>query len=280
MFLRPGAVLACLLILFSCGAFAQVAESDPAALRLFDAALGKIEARSVPLRKWQYRQTLTTRQLDAEGDVTASGTWRSIYRPGEKDPIEYTSEELKGSLSFFHKNSEKPGKSVKDSAKTPLDSTPKTGDIDDSQANSRIDSLADAVQKFSLRERYLWSCLPDESVVGEDAAVIAFNPKPDLPAKTREQRFFAQLAGKIWISRADFTVLKSEGALLEPYRVVWVIARITKLAWDYEVEPKPESRLLRRSKATAETVVSFPFRTVRQKHSLEVDEFEARTSRK
>ncbi len=256
-------------------------ESDPAALALFDAALAKIETRAVPLRKWQYRQTLTTHQLDDDGQVTATGMWKSIFRPGDKDPIEYVSEELQGMLTFFHKDPEKStDKTAKpvapESTATPVDDNAEG----DSSSNIRVDSLADAVRKYSLRDRYLWTCLPDEKAAGEASAVIAFKPKPGLPIKTREQRFFSQLGGKIWISRQDFTVLKSEGALLDPYRLFWIIARITKLEFNYEVESSPANRLLRKSQASAETVVSFPFKSVRQKHWLAVEKFESRTPRK
>ncbi|MEO7931704.1 MAG: hypothetical protein ABIT76_00950 [Chthoniobacterales bacterium] len=254
-------------------------ESDPAALALFDSALAKIQARAIPLRKWQYRQTLTTQQFDSDGTVIATGTWKSIFRPDEKDPIEYTSEELDGTLTFFHKGAEKTAD--KPTKSDQPDSTPTpAADDDDSSSNTRIDSLADAIRKYSLRDRYVWTCLPDEKAAGESAAVIAFNPKPGLPIKTREQRFFAQLTGKIWISRQDATVLKSEGALLEPYRLFWIIARITKLEFNYEVESNPDNRLLRKSRASAETVVVFPFKTVHQQHSLVVDKYEPRTPRK
>ncbi len=254
-------------------------ESDPAALDLFDSALAKIESRTAPLRKWQYRQTLTTRQLDDDGKVTATGAWHSIYRPGDKDPVEYTSEELDGTLTFFHKSDKAPDKPDKSSAQSPMQPDSENGS-DAGPTNNRIDSLADAVHKYSLRDRYLWTCLPDEKTLGETAAVIAFEPKPGVPIRSREQRFFAQLAGKIWISRQDSTVLRSEGGLIEPYRLFWIIARITKLEFQYEVEPNPANRLLRKSSASAETVVVFPFKTVCQKHSLDVEKYEPRTPRK
>ena len=261
--------------------FLRAQESDPAALDLFDSALSKIEARTAPLRKWQYRQTLTTRQLDDNGKITATGAWHSIFRPGDKDPIEYTSEELHGTLTFFHKSdkADLPDQPAKTTAQNALKPDSKNGS-DDGPTNNRIDSLADAVHKYSLRDRYLWTCLPDEKIFGEPAAVIAFEPKPGVPIRSREQRFFAQLSGKIWISRQDFTVLRSEGALLEPYRLFWIIARITKLTFQYEVEPNPDNRLLRKSSASAETVVAFPFKTVHQKHSLDVEKYEPRTPRK
>src|ERR1035437_11101126 len=76
------------------------------ALDIFDAALAKFEANRVALHKWQYHQTLTTQQLDGSGKVTAKGTWRSIVRPGDPGPLEYTGKSVQGNLSFFESSSE------------------------------------------------------------------------------------------------------------------------------------------------------------------------------
>src|SRR5437868_12917145 len=73
-------------------------EDKPTALTIFDAALAQFENSRVALRKWQYRQTLTTHQLDADGKVVAKGTWHSIVRPGDPRPLEYTGESIEGKL--------------------------------------------------------------------------------------------------------------------------------------------------------------------------------------
>ncbi len=252
-------------------------ESDSAALAIFDSALGKLNERSVLLKKWQYYQTLTTQQYDSDGQVMARGTWKSIFRPDEKDPVQYVSEDLEGRLDFFHKAPEpKPGEPRATASAEAVPNNEKA----DEQSNSRIESLADAIEKFGLRDRYVWTCLPDERAAGERAAVIAFTPKENVPTNSREERFFSQLAGRIWVSRQDSTVLKSEGELTRPFRLFWIIARIDKLSFSYEVEPHPENRLLRGSNARAETLVVFPFYSVRQKHTLDVVKFEPRTPRK
>jgi hypothetical protein len=247
-------------------------EDKLAPLMIFDAALKQFEDSRTALRKWQYHQTLVTHQLDGAGNVVAKGTWHSIVRPGDPRPLEYTAESMEGKLSFFKAGAEEPAL-----AKTSEDPQPKTkGEQEKNQAESAVD----AVRKYNLRDRYLWKRLPDESAAGESAYVIAFEPKPKQNTRSREERFFGLLAGKLWVSRSDFTVLKAEAALESPCQLFWIIARVTTFQVAYEVEPaRAGNRLLRLTKASAKTVVTFPFYSVRQKHWQTVDKYEPRTPR-
>jgi hypothetical protein len=241
-------------------------------LGIFDAALAQFESSRVALRKWQYHQTLTTYQLDDEGKIVAKGTWKSIVRPGDPGPLEYTAQSMEGKLSFFKAGAEEPGP-----AKT--SGTPELKTKVEPEKN-QAESAVDAVRKYNLRDRYLWKRLPDENVAGEGAYVLAFEPKPKQNTRSREERFFGLLAGKLWVSRSDFTVLKAEAALQSPCRLFWIIAHVTTFQVTYEVEPaRAGNRLLRLTKASAKTVVTFPFYSVRQKHWQTVDKYEPRTAR-
>jgi hypothetical protein len=247
-------------------------EDKPAALTIFDAALKQFEDSRVGLRKWQYHQTLVTHQMDGAGKVVAKGTWHSIVRPGDPRPLEYTAESMEGKLSFFKAGAEEPAP-----AKTSEIPQPKTKV---EQEKNQAESAVDAVRKYNLRDRYLWKCLPDESAAGESAYVIAFEPRAKQNTKSREERFFGLLAGKLWVSRSDFTVLKAEAALQSPCQLFWIFARVTTFQVAYEVEPAHAgNRLLRLTKASAKTVVTFPFYSVRQKHWQTVDRYEPRTPR-
>lgn len=247
-------------------------EDKHAALAIFDAALAQFEGSRVALRKWQYHQTLTTHQLDGAGKVMAKGTWHSIVRPGDPRPLEYTRESMEGKLSFF-----KAGADDTTPAKTAGTPQPKTRvEPEKNQAESAVE----AVRKYNLRDRYLWKRLPDENVAGESAYVIAFEPKPKQNTRSREERFFGLLAGKLWVSRSDFTLLKAEAALQSPCELFWILARVTTFQLTYEVEPaRAGNRLLRLTKATARTVVAFPFYSVRQRHWLTTDKYEPRSAR-
>ena len=242
-------------------------EDKPTALAIFDAALAQFENSRLALRKWQYQQTLTTHQLDGAGKVVAKGTWHSIVRPGDPRPLEYTGESMEGKLSFFKAGAEEPA-----AGKTSGTPEPKTKvEPEKNQAESAVE----AVRKYNLRDRYLWKRLPDENVAGESAYVLAFEPKPKQNTKSREERFFGLLAGRLWVSRTDFTVLKAEAALQSPCQLFWIIARVTTFQLTYELEPvRAGNRLFRLSKATAKTVVTFPFYSVRQRHWQTVDKYE------
>ena len=263
-----------LVILFSGlgQAFPAAAEQEDklAPLTIFDGALAQFENSRIALRKWQYYQTLTTHQFDGDGKVVAKGTWHSIVRPGDPRPLEYTSESMEGKLSFFKAGAEEPA-----APKTSGTPSPKI----ESEKN-QAESAVEAVRKYNLRDRYVWKRLADATAAGEDAYVIAFEPKPKQNTKSREERFFGLLAGKLWVSRSDFTVLKAEASLQSPCQLFWIIARVTTFQLAYEVEPaRAGNRLLRLTKASAKTVVTFPFYSVRQKHWQTVDKYESRTPR-
>jgi hypothetical protein len=241
-------------------------------LGIFDAALAQFESSRVALRKWQYYQTLTTHQLDGAGKIVAKGTWKSIVRPGDPGPLEYTAQSVEGKLSFFKAGTEEPAL-----ARTSGTPEPKTKvEPEKNQAESAVE----AVRKYNLRDRYLWKRLPDENVAGESAYVLAFEPRPKQNTKSREERFFGLLAGRLWVSRSDCTVLKAEAALQSPSSLFWIIARVTTFQLTYELEPvRSGNRLFRLSKASAKTVVTFPFYSVRQSHWQTVDKYEPRTPR-
>jgi len=252
-------------------AAAQEKELSP--LEIFDRALTSFDNQRAALRDWQYHQTLTTHQMDNAGKVVARGTWQSIVRPGDPRPLEYTAERMEGKLSFF--KAESSSSSATSSSPSPASAKSKSREEEKNQAESAVE----AVRKYNLRDRYNWKRLPDENVGGESAYVLAFQPKPRQNTRSREERFFGLLAGKIWVSRSDFIILKAEAALQSPCQLFWVLARVTTFQFTYVLEPSRGPRLFRLSRATAKTVVAFPFYAIRQRHWLTIDKFEPRTAR-
>lgn len=267
-----------LLVLVSRLASAAAEEKELSALEIFDRTLAAFDNQRTALRDWQYYQTLTTHQFDGSGNVTARGTWQSIVRPGDPRPLEYIAERMEGKLSFFKSESASQSSSASSPPASPA-SSPKSKPRDEAQEKNQAESAVEAVRKYNLRDRYDWKRLPDETVAGEDAYVITFEPKPRQNARSREERFFSLLAGKLWVSRSDFIVLKMEVGLQSPCHLFWILARVTTFQFTYVLEPSRGPRLFRLSRATAKTVVSFPFFAVRQKHWLTIDKYEPRTAR-
>jgi hypothetical protein len=248
-------------------------EKELTALEIFDRTLAAFDNQRVALRDWQYYQTLTTHQFDSSGNVTARGVWQSIVRPGDPRPLEYVGERMEGKLSFFKSESSSAA------ASSPSDSPTKSKPSEQSEEKNQSETAVAAVHKYNLRDRYNWKRLADETVTGESAYVIAFEPKPHQIARSREERFFSLLGGKLWVSPNDFIILKMEVALQSPCHLFWILARVTTFQFTYILEPSRGPRLFRLSRATAKTVVSFPFYAVRQKHWLTIDKYEPRTAR-
>jgi hypothetical protein len=248
-------------------------EKELTALEIFDRTMAAFDNQRVALRDWQYYQTLTTHQFDSSGNVTARGVWQSIVRPGDPRPLEYVGERMEGKLSFFK------SESSSSSASSPSASPTKSKPSDQTEEKNQSETAVAAVHKYNLRDRYNWKRLPDETVTGETAYVISFQPKPNQTVRSREERFFSLLGGKLWVSRNDFVILKMDVALQSPCHLFWILARVTTFQFTYLLEPSRGPRLFRLSRATARTVVSFPFYAIRQKHWLTIDKYEPRTAR-
>jgi hypothetical protein len=259
------------LLLFPWSVIAQEKELNP--LEIFDRTLAAFDNQRVALRDYQYYQTLTTHQFDSSGGVTARGTWQSIVRPGDPRPLEYVGERVDGKLSFFKSESSSVSASSASSPSSKSKAPEKT------EEKNQSETAVEAVHKYNLRDRYNWKRLPDETVASESAYVISFQPKPNQVARSREERFFSLLAGKLWIAKSDFIILKMDVALQSPCQLFWIFAQVTTFKFTYILEPSRGPRLFRLSKATAKTLVSFPFYNIRQKHWLTIDKYEPRTAR-
>src|SRR6476469_1364100 len=264
--------LAVFLLLFL-ARLASAQEKELSALEIFDRTLKAFDNQRVALHDWQYYQTLTTHQLDSSGNVTARGTWQSIVRPGDSRPLEYVGERTEGKLSFFKSESSSASASPASSPSSKSKAPEKT------EEKNQSETAVEAVHKYNLRDRYNWKRLPDETVTGESAYVISFQPKPNQVARSREERFFSLLAGKLWVSRNDFIILKMDVALQSPCHLFWILAQVTTFKFTYILEPSRGPRLFRLSRASARTVVVFPFVAIRQKHWLTIDKYEPRTAR-
>src|SRR5215212_6868094 len=129
-----------LLLVFRLTAISQ--EKDPTALQIFDRALAAFDGQRVALRESQYHQTLITYQSDGSGKTTARGVWKSIVRPGDPRPLEYTGERMDGQLSFFKSESS----SSSSSSATPA---PKAKSRDEPEEKNQSESAAEAIRKYN-----------------------------------------------------------------------------------------------------------------------------------
>src|SRR3954470_13909581 len=130
--------LAVLVLLLACRLPAISEEKEPSALQIFDRALAAFDAQRVSLRASQYHQTLITHQIDGSGKTVARGVWKSIVRPGDPRPLEYTGERMDGQLSFFKsESSPSPSPSPSSPSASP---SPKAKSRDESEEKNQSES--------------------------------------------------------------------------------------------------------------------------------------------
>ena len=144
-------------------------------LAIFDAALTQFENNRVALRKWQYYQTLTTHQLDGAGKVVGKGTWRTIVRPGDPRPLEYTATSMEGKLSFFKAGTEEPAP-----AKTSGTPAPRTKvEPEKNQSESAVDAVRKKLA-FVMRNKFLAANINASGIAVDQEAVIAAIARRDI----------------------------------------------------------------------------------------------------
>lgn len=73
--------------------------------------------------------------------------------------------------------------------------------------------------------------------MGVDCWILAFAPKPDQPYRSREEKVINQLAGRFWVAKADYSIVRSSGSLTRPVKVAWVFATVRDLQFEYRTTP-------------------------------------------
>ena len=92
---------------------------------------------------------------------------------------------------------------------------------------------------LKIIDHYAYTREPDETVNGVDCYKIAFTPKPDMPYINREEKVLNHVSGHIWASKLDFSVIKNEGALMEPVSVAWIFASLHEMEFHFDTTRLP-----------------------------------------
>lgn len=72
---------------------------------------------------------------------------------------------------------------------------------------------------------------------GVDCWILGFTPKEGQPYRSREEKVINRLAGRFWVSKADYSIIRSAGVLTEPVPVAWVLATVRELEFEYRTRP-------------------------------------------
>ncbi len=179
-----------------------------------NALIARVVARDAATQKeldaMQYRQDSKTEQFDDSGHVTHQQQAQMIIRPGATQEIQVVS--VKG-----------------DQIPSDPDEAVQQAHGQETERRKHNFSLKNLVTRFNI------SWVGRGDFMGQQADIIAFEPKPDQPFHDQTEKVLNQLHGRMWIGRRNGVVLKTEASLAQPVSVAWFFAKITKLDFDYEL---------------------------------------------
>jgi len=88
-------------------------------------------------------------------------------------------------------------------------------------------------------DHFTYTVEGEETVDGVDCWRIHFVPKPDMPYENREEKVLNNTAGYIWAAKADYSLIRNEGALLQPVSVAWVFASLREMHFHFDATRMP-----------------------------------------
>jgi hypothetical protein len=78
-----------------------------------------------------------------------------------------------------------------------------------------------------------------EKINQVDCYKIRFTPKPDMPYHSREEKVTNAIAGHLWASVQDYSLVQNEGTLTHPVAVGWIFATLREMEFRYESQTLP-----------------------------------------
>ena len=240
-----------LLLLLLPATRATAVDPAPALPTIIQRVIARDEDNKKKLQSMEFHATSHTEQLDADGKATKQREVKMIVRPGAAEEITILS--VKGD----------------DLPADPDEAAQKAKGDEVKRKNMRID-LKDIAQRFTI------TLAGTDTFQGQPAYVLAFAPKPDQSYRDQTEKVLNQLKGRIWVSTLDYSVLKTDATLAQPVDILWFVAQISKLDFHYELHSTPGG--MGPAFVQTSVVVEAPLVEIRQRSSVEMTNFRARTA--
>ncbi len=109
----------------------------------------------------------------------------------------------------------------------------------DPKAEAKKTSHEEPFEFLSILDHYTYKLEGEEWVDGVDCYKIAFTPKDDMPYSNREEKVLNNVAGHIWASKADYSIIRNEGSLLHPVSVAWIFATLREMEFHFDATRLP-----------------------------------------
>ena len=109
----------------------------------------------------------------------------------------------------------------------------------DPKQEAKKTSREEPFEFLKIIDHYTYTQEADQWVDGVECYTIAFTPKDDMPYANREEKVLNNVAGHIWASKKDFTVIRNEGELLRPVSVAWIFATLREMEFHFDATRLP-----------------------------------------
>ncbi|GAB4245737.1 MAG: hypothetical protein OHK005_11300 [Candidatus Methylacidiphilales bacterium] len=156
---------------------------------------------------YQFDLTLVNEKLNQDNSVIRKEVVQAIIRPGSGGAFQ----EIIGKAN----------------------ESPDEVSASDRKEISRSQGAMKSMDLKKLAPRFRIELEGEDQEQGIDCWVLSFKPKPGQPFSSREEKVINRLAGRFWVSKKDYSIVRSSGALTEPVAVAWVFAVMRELTFDY-----------------------------------------------
>jgi hypothetical protein len=133
-------------------------------------------------------------------------------------------------------------------------------------------SREEPFELLNILDHYNYALEGEETMNGVLCYRIAFTPKPDMPYDNREEKVLNAVAGHLWASTKDYSLVRNEGALLRPVPVAWVFASLEKMNFHFDASPLPNGDYGPREEQYS-YLVSIPFFTLHERDTRQMSNY-------
>ncbi|MCC6355131.1 MAG: hypothetical protein IT577_14665 [Verrucomicrobiae bacterium] len=124
----------------------------------------------------------------------------------------------------------------------------------------------------TMLPNYTWTPAGETSFDGEPCWLVRYDPKPNLPYTSREEKIMNHTGGTLWISKRQEQVVRNRASLLRPVSVAWFVATAESIEFDYVAQRLPNGDWGPAS-LEYEFRVRIPFGSLRQRERREMDRY-------
>jgi hypothetical protein len=127
---------------------------------------------------------------------------------------------------------------------------------------------------LQIISHFKYERMKNEMVNGTPCYKIAFSPKGNQPYRNREEKVANELAGFLWISQSDYSLVQNTGKLTKPVSVAWFFATLQEMEFLFQTKLIPNGEL-GPSRIQYRFRVNVPFMVIHERHTRVMKDYVA-----